>query len=255
MQDHKRATVIGERSFGKGSVQTLMPLRAQPPEPYKDENKNRKHDDWEEFSDLNDNGEYDIGPRLKLTIAHYFLPSGRCVHKQYDTDGKVVAEDWGVTPDQTLKLRDVAVRDRWKEAVVFDLIEKDAFVNYVLKHFNKTNEKVFLEIAEGDKGKTDLYPDFDKFYKSLNTKLPADDVRRWLRYEIRDRVSDLRGKAFPGGRAVGDFQEDMQLQAAIRDVFRKRKADIRQTPAYKDILQDASRPKPSTTDKDDAVKK
>jgi carboxyl-terminal processing protease len=48
LQDHKRATVIGTRSFGKGSVQTIIPLGA-------------------------DNG------ALRLTTARYFTPSGRSI--------------------------------------------------------------------------------------------------------------------------------------------------------------------------------
>jgi carboxyl-terminal processing protease len=47
LQDHKRAVVVGERSFGKGSVQTLFGL--------------------------------DDGAGLKLTIARYFTPSGRSI--------------------------------------------------------------------------------------------------------------------------------------------------------------------------------
>lgn len=49
LQDHHRALVMGERSFGKGSVQTLVPL-------------------------TNDSA-------LKLTTARYFTPSGRSVQE------------------------------------------------------------------------------------------------------------------------------------------------------------------------------
>jgi carboxyl-terminal processing protease len=47
LQDHKRATLIGSRSFGKGSVQTIMPL--------------------------GENG------ALTLTTARYYTPSGRSI--------------------------------------------------------------------------------------------------------------------------------------------------------------------------------
>ncbi|HEY0441512.1 MAG TPA: S41 family peptidase [Xanthobacteraceae bacterium] len=48
LQDHKRATVIGTRSFGKGSVQTIIPLGSG-------------------------NG------ALRLTTARYFTPAGRSI--------------------------------------------------------------------------------------------------------------------------------------------------------------------------------
>jgi carboxyl-terminal processing protease len=48
LQDHRRATVIGTRSFGKGSLQTIIPLGSG-------------------------NG------ALRLTTARYFTPSGRSI--------------------------------------------------------------------------------------------------------------------------------------------------------------------------------
>src|SRR5208337_2806411 len=48
LQDHKRATLIGTRSFGKGSVQTIIPLGGS-------------------------NG------ALRLTTARYYTPSGRSI--------------------------------------------------------------------------------------------------------------------------------------------------------------------------------
>ena len=61
IQDNDRGTIIGRRSFGKGLVQKPM-----------------------EFSDHS---------MIRLTIARYYTPSGRCIQKPY-TDGKHYEDDW-----------------------------------------------------------------------------------------------------------------------------------------------------------------
>jgi len=50
LRDHRRATLMGERTFGKGSVQTIIPLRD--------------------------------GQALKLTTSRYFTPSGTSIHER-----------------------------------------------------------------------------------------------------------------------------------------------------------------------------
>ena len=57
LQDHKRAVIVGEKTFGKGSVQAVLPI---------------------------DNDKVE---NIKLTIAKYYLPSGRTIQAT------------GVTPD------------------------------------------------------------------------------------------------------------------------------------------------------------
>ena len=51
MQDNDRAEIIGRRSFGKGLVQQQMP--------------------------------FDDGSAVRLTVARYYTPSGRCIQKPY----------------------------------------------------------------------------------------------------------------------------------------------------------------------------
>ena len=70
LQDHKRATLIGTRSFGKGSVQTIIPLGAG-------------------------NG------ALRLTTARYFTPSGKSIQAKGITPDIEVLQD---VPDE-LKAR------------------------------------------------------------------------------------------------------------------------------------------------------
>ncbi len=57
LQDHKRSIVVGQKTFGKGSVQVVLPITA------------------------------DKSEGIKLTIAKYYLPSGRTIQAT------------GVTPD------------------------------------------------------------------------------------------------------------------------------------------------------------
>jgi len=64
LQDHDRAVIIGERSYGKGSVQNIIKI---------EENKSA----------------------LKLTTASYWRPSGKNIHRFFDSKE---SDDWGVRP-------------------------------------------------------------------------------------------------------------------------------------------------------------
>ncbi|MEO0475020.1 MAG: S41 family peptidase [Planctomycetota bacterium] len=61
MLDNNRALLVGSRSFGKGSVQQLLPLS-------------------------------DGTSAIKLTTAYWYLPSGKMIHRKAD------ATEWGVDP-------------------------------------------------------------------------------------------------------------------------------------------------------------
>ncbi|HUR28899.1 MAG TPA: S41 family peptidase, partial [Planctomycetota bacterium] len=47
LQDTGRAVIVGQRSFGKGSVQKLLKVPGMDDDKYVDENKNGRHDNWE----------------------------------------------------------------------------------------------------------------------------------------------------------------------------------------------------------------
>jgi carboxyl-terminal processing protease len=76
MQDHKRAIIIGTQSFGKGSVQTVLPLGN--------------------------------GTAIKLTTARYFTPNGRSIQAKGITPDIVVEEATvnGVEKDAAFNLRE-----------------------------------------------------------------------------------------------------------------------------------------------------
>ena len=111
-----------------------------------------------------------------------------------------------------------------------------ASARFLTEHI-KADPQLLQQLADGDDGDWSKYPDFDAFYEGLETQLTKDDIRRWLRYEVRDQVSDLRGAVYPGQRALGDIQEDAQLQEALRHLLDEQGRDIRTLDAYQNILK------------------
>ena len=86
LQDHKRATVIGTQTFGKGSVQTIMPLGNS--------------------------------TAIKLTTARYYTPSGRSIQAKGITPD-IIVEEPGATAQSRLREADLErhlSNDREKDA-------------------------------------------------------------------------------------------------------------------------------------------
>lgn len=228
LRHYERATLVGEKTFGKGSVQNPFVLETAAGEPWSDKNGNGIWDPDEKFQDANGNKKFDYGAMFKLTTQRYYLPSGQSIHTEFDGDGRMIGKGGGVEPD--VKVGFVTV-DPWKEEELADLIEKDAFENFVKQHF-PGNEELFVKLAEGDDGDTGRYPGFDDFFTSLGTHLDKNEIRRWVRRYVRDQVCDLRKKPFPGNGFLGDYQEDSQLQVGIVELCAKLGLDPNSIPAY-----------------------
>jgi carboxyl-terminal processing protease len=69
LQDHQRAVIIGERTYGKGSVQNII--------------------------EMHQGGDRSA---LKLTTASYWRPSGKNIHRFPDSKD---SDDWGVRPNDS----------------------------------------------------------------------------------------------------------------------------------------------------------
>jgi carboxyl-terminal processing protease len=88
LQDHHRATIVGERTFGQGVVRSLFPLQGG-------------------------------AGALKLPVAVYYRPSGKGVNRY---PGSADSDDWGVSPDAGFE---VIFRDEEAQQLLIRRSERD----------------------------------------------------------------------------------------------------------------------------------
>lgn len=130
LQDHKRAVIIGEKTFGKGSVQIVLPL-------------NEVEDE-----------------AIKITIAKYYLPSGRTIQAK------------GVTPDVE-SFRGEAIKAQEDE---FAIKEKDLKKHLEIE-LEKVNDSKEIIVDKDDdiKDKTKLTQ--EDIYKDNQLKTATDILK------------------------------------------------------------------------------
>jgi carboxyl-terminal processing protease len=231
LQDLDRAVILGERTFGKGLVQTIIPLN--------------------------------YGSQLKVTTARYYTPSGRCIQEidylhrdgngvfamvpdslrrlYHTAHGRPVYDYGGIAPDSIVKDQDPGpmVREIRRRSFFF------TFANRVVAHagndstltvsdsllqafrsfldeekftYRESGEEQLEELKESVRGahfSTEVTAGID----SLTAAIEREKARGFERY--RDHVADALSVELmarihgASGRIEASFDSDVQLRAAV----------------------------------------
>ena len=233
LQDLDRAIIVGQRTFGKGLVQTSRPLK--------------------------------YNAQLKVTTAKYYIPSGRCIqaldYKHRNPDGSVgsvpdsliteyttrnerlVYDGGGIEPDfevipETLSeialqlftqsmFFDFAVRyqnthDEIESPKIFSLSDDDydlfeAFIEEKDFKFRTSSEKAFAQLVTSAK-REKYYELAEAEFSSLEEKLSHNNLKdlKTFEKEIRQILTEeiVNHYYFQAGRILSQIQEDPQLNKA-----------------------------------------
>ena len=200
LQDLDRAVVIGERSYGKGLVQTTRNL------PY--------------------------GGGIKVTTSKYYTPSGRCVQAidysdrdengyvkripdslttEFKTaNGRIVRDGGGITPDSVVEIKDNY--SELEKKLVSDNIIFDYAVNFRVKHKNIAPPKEFV---------FDDYDDFKKFVKDANftyTRNTEKGVKALVDIAKKEGYYEIAKEEFDALEKKLEHDIDKDLDHFKRDV-------------------------------------
>jgi carboxyl-terminal processing protease len=197
LQDHDRALIVGETTFGKGLVQTVYNLSES--------------------------------TGLALTTYHYYTPSGRLIQRNYSgvslydyythggtapadtasrevkfTDaGRTVYGGGGITPDEKVES---PKNNRFQDSLLF----KDAFFHFA---------PVYLAHRTVDKNfKVDdaVLAEFKKFLATQDipfTDADLNGVMDWIKIGIKEKILTIQFGELQGMRAHADW--DPEIQKAI----------------------------------------
>ena len=228
IQDHDRGVILGTKSFGKGLVQTILPLS--------------------------------YNTSLKITTAKYYTPSGRCIQKiDYSENNDVIVDDsisqntefltdnkrevfskGGITPDTTVQY--LIEGDLTKELLAkglffkfansfshshpefdFDKINNSKLLKEFEKYLDDQNyeyksraekevDQLIGDIADKDNNISDhlksLKSQLANLYKS-EFKIYGDEIARETKIELASRYLGQDGKV------IEQLKFDPQVQTAV----------------------------------------
>ena len=171
IQDFDRGVIIGQRTFGKGLVQNIFPLS--------------------------------YNTQMKVTVAHYYLPSKRCIQEidyakrrkgasidstakndtlgpQFRTaNGRIVHEGHGITPD-------IKVEPELMSTITAHLYAKNLFFKYANKFYR---EHKSIKEPKDFKISDEVYQDFMKFVKdegftfTSESEKEIDELKKIMKLE------------------------------------------------------------------------
>jgi carboxyl-terminal processing protease len=195
LQDHDRALIVGETTFGKGLVQTVYDL-----------------------------GDHTMG--LALTTYHYYTPSGRLIQRNYSgvslydyythggaqptdnanrevklTDsGRTVYGGGGITPDEKIES---PKSNHFQDS----LMMKDVFFHFAPVYLaNRTVDKNFQVDST-------VLAEFKKYLTSQNidwTDADLNGVMDWLKICIKDKIFIIQFGESQGLRTLADWDPEIQ---------------------------------------------
>jgi len=224
LQDYDRAVIVGEKTFGKGLVQTTRQLG--------------------------------YNTQLKITTSRYYIPSGRCIQKidysgnkeiekkAFKTkNGRTVYDAGGITPDISYSLENyhdvvLALINNdfiFNFATYYLLLNKNQkiiftevndsifniFLNYCISNkfdyntqtYNKLNELIFASI------KDDIYQNIEQEINSIKTKLHHDIKSDIINNKeiIKNLIEEefFQRHYFQEGRIQKRLQRDSLVHKAI----------------------------------------
>jgi len=195
LQDHDRALIVGETTFGKGLVQTVYDMA-------------------------------DHTMALALTTYHYYTPSGRLIQRNYSgislydyythggaqpadtasrevklTDaGRTVYGGGGIAPDEKIESPKT---NRFQETLLY----KDVFFHFAPVYLvNRTVDKNFQVDAA-------VLAEFKKYLTNQQipwTEADLNGVMDWLKISIRSQVLITQIGETQGLRARADWDPEIQ---------------------------------------------
>ena len=264
IQDLDRGLILGQRSFGKGLVQNVVPLS--------------------------------YNAQMKITVAKYYIPSGRCIqaidygHKLEDgsfgkvpdslirafktKNGRTVYDGGGINPDvitKSKKYSNLALA-LYGKYLIFDyatafarthptippadrFVINDTIFNDFLAYikdkdysYNTKSEKA-LEQLKADALKENYFEAIKEEYGHLKARIESDKKDDFKKYndQVRDllKIEIVSRYYFQRGKILSTLKDDPDIAEAISTITNQQK--------YTDILSGKFvQPKPEVPVRDDS---